>query len=155
MDRWSKEFSSNFRILLAWKFYANLFNDVLDSPPTSLLEQQREAESAKGGLRCWMLNLPLMIINELLMEKSLIICIISRLIFFPGGRLNFRTSSMYTYAELLFYYLVDKPTTFLYKTEFCIMFYSAYLKLPGLQRLRCTSPALPWLPHWFNLNRIP
>lgn len=84
MDRWSKEFSNNFRISLALKFHANLFNDVLDSPPTSLLEQ-REAESAKGGgLRCWMLNLALMIINELLMGKSLITCIISRLIFLSG-----------------------------------------------------------------------
>lgn len=37
------------------------------------------------GLRRWMLNVALMVINELLMEKSLITCIISRLIFLLRG----------------------------------------------------------------------
>lgn len=77
----------NFWIL--WKIYANLFNDVLHSSfflQQIFKEQNNDffcnsSRDWERGLRQRMLNSALMVINELLMEKSLITHIIFRLIF--------------------------------------------------------------------------
>lgn len=87
---WLGEVTQSFEIL--WKIYANLFNDVLHvffiisccsifkKLQSRTMNVQRRMRTR--GLRRWMLNSALMVINELLMEKSLITHIIFRLIFF-------------------------------------------------------------------------
>lgn len=96
---------SYLKFKIFWKIYVNLFHDVLhfffSSCCSVFKEHGRNNEIFRKNSRDWrnplaqrMLNLALMVINELLMEKSLITCIklVFRLIFssvfmdFSGAR---------------------------------------------------------------------